>query len=131
MRFLNPIYILFFSIILLVFSFAKLNDSKNELFSEESNLKNYNQIAENFHELKQNWDSKDTVTKLIEKLLIDNDLKGSDINIDEQKNKTVITLNSNSPVKIQKFANKILNEYVIIESFDIQKNKITFEIGTK
>ena len=127
MKKINPITILFISLITVFISLILLKQSNIDLKGQNEILKETKIIANEYSSLKRSWNDPKNVTKTVDKII--KQLKLKTLVMDDNKKKITITIKNGSYKTIDKFINKILNANLIILKLNIKKDSLYLEIG--
>lgn len=123
---INPLYILAFCLTLFIISFFELSTTKDELNKKYSNFNEFKKEIKEFNTLNATWNKKDLQKKINSITSLSNQIEYKNY-----KSKIVFTLSSSDNSLKQRFINKVLNNNLKIEKFDIKKDIIVFEIGNR
>jgi len=115
----NPLYILTFLVILLIFSISKVNYSKEQLKSVKDEYTNIENIANELYVLKKIYADKKSIKHQIESILRNRAL--SDANIEKVYKKSSIVISSDA---ISLKGLNFLVGKVVNKTFNIKKLKI-------
>ena len=128
---LNPLYILVLVFTILVISFIKLEDLKNNYNTQSSYLSSFDSKAKLYNEHKKTWFNEKNVAKKIDIIIKSSVFKNEKILKTQNKNFIKIKIESPNPRILDKFLNRVLNEKFLIKKLDIKKRSILMEIGFK
>lgn len=125
---ISPLYILYFLLLITLFSFIFIFLKEKELKEETINLRVFYQKVTNFTGLREEYSNKNNIRKKIQSII--NAAKKEDVSINANfKSKMVILeINSSNTSLINKFINKILNEKLKIKKLNISRSSIFVEI---
>ena len=124
---INPLYILFAVVLLVLISFISLKSANESLEKTKYEHKEYMKVANNYHSFKTSWGNSNNTEKKIESIL----------KIAKIQNANITSLNKTIKIEIEKvkirsldkFINKLLNEQVRIQSFSISKDTLILKVG--
>lgn len=123
---INPFYILAFFATLFIISSFELSNEKDNLKKEKEKYTQFENSIDELDRLKNTWETK-TIQKKINTILS----LSKEIEYKSYKSKIVLTLSTKNSELKQRFINKVLNNNLKIEKFDIKEDLIVFEIGNK
>jgi len=115
----NPLYILTFLVILLIFSISKVNYSKEQLKSLKDEYTNIENIANELYVLKKIYADKRSIKHQIESILRNRALSDANIEKVYKKSSIVISSDAISLKGLNFLVGKIVNK-----TFNIKKLKI-------
>jgi len=128
---LNPIYILALVITLFIVSISMLNSKKEQFHSLDKEAKTLSVKAKDFKVYKNTWFNQQKVSKKLDLILRNSSFKNEKILKTQNKNTIKVKIQSNDPIVLNRFLNRVLNERFALKKIDIQKRSISFEIGFK
>jgi hypothetical protein len=127
MKKIDRLYMLIFSVTLLLISIISYNLSFNNLKTLEVELIDINNIGIEYSNTKKDWGDRKQSILTIEKIIKSTNLKTIDKKI--LKNKIKIKIENVSLKTMDKFVNKILNAKLNIIKLNITKNSVELEVG--
>lgn len=131
MKRLNPIYIIALIAVLFIISFSVLNGKKSEYEELNNQFLSLNTKAKNFKEYKKSWFDEKYIIKKINLIVKSSSFRKEKILKTQNKNSIRVKIESENPIVLNKFLNRVLNEKLRLKKLDIQKRSISFEIGLK
>jgi septal ring factor EnvC (AmiA/AmiB activator) len=126
---INPISFLPFLLVLLVLFIYLSYTAQNELKQENRDFQEFKVMAEDYKNIQNFFYNKKDTQKALEKHIKSASFKS--VNITNQKSSFIIEINNASIDAIDKFFNKILNDKIIVQSFQIEPTKATLIAGFK
>jgi hypothetical protein len=123
---INPVFLLFATIVIFLISIFQLNTIKNEFIKEQNNFNEYKLIALQYHSKNNIYSNTKSIINRLNRILKITNIKNANI---KQTSKG-ITLNiQNTDTKhIDKVVNKLLNEEFNIKRLKITNNSIFVEV---
>ncbi|MGM0519366.1 MAG: hypothetical protein ACQERD_06965 [Campylobacterota bacterium] len=125
---INPIYILLLFLVVLIISFVKLEESKQNLIKEQKNLTAFNKKAVEFSNLKESTSNK-SLEEFINKIRNNTQYKKANLSIVNKSKGYIIRLRAKNQYIHQKLLNDILNSNFKIKSLNIDKSKLQIELS--
>ena len=129
MKNINPLFLLIASLFIFLISIYSLNIANSNYNIEKNNYKKFENIALEYKMLKKDWIDIKAQKKIIEKLLLNNNIKTASIK--ENKNNLKINIVNISTAKLHKLINKLLNTKLSVSKLKFTKNYLEFEVGIK
>ncbi len=126
---LNPIYVLALVAVILFISFNMLFNIESEYNSAYKEKNSLGAKAQAFNEYKSRWFDKKSVEKRIDMLLKNSSFQNEKVLKVVNSNLIKIKIESKNQKILQTFLTRILNEKIMINKLQIEKDFISLEVG--
>lgn len=122
----QPIFILLFSIVLVVFSIVNLELSNNKLVKVNKQNKKYLKIATKYKRLQEVWGKENNSYITCKNILRLSNIQNASISTSSKIMK--IKIENAKITNLNQFMNKLLNDTIIISSFVLTKDSLILEV---
>lgn len=123
---INPLFLLFSAIAILVISIYSFSNSKKQLITQKQEFKEQQILAVKYHNLHNLYSNKKDITKTINDILRVSGITNA--NIIYKHKLIVIQMVSLQINKVDKFINKLLNKHINIKKLQLSKDKIILTV---
>ena len=123
---INPLFLLFSSIAILVISIYSFSNSKKQLVIQKQEFKEQQILALKYHNLNNLYSNKQNITKTINDILRVSRITNA--NIIYKHKLIIIQMVSLQINKVDKFINKLLNKHINIKKLELSKDKVILTV---